>query len=197
MQKVLNARGAVEMDTATRKHKFAALGQAPYRLIGYVEAAHPAYDDSTTFLNHTVANRQYFECDHCGTPIKHVFMCESADGKKFNLGSVHVEQLGDECLTKAVHTKMTEVRREARKAKWQAEWESGAPERERQIAEREAQAADQAAKFDGEYARLRPALVAQPHPYGFRGKTLADYCEYIGLHNRRSLDAIRAAGGDI
>src|SRR5947207_1503105 len=101
------------MSAATKpcKHIFTHLGHAPYALVNYFEASLPSDYD-----NILPPGFKLYCCDHCGTPLRNVFVCRSSDGKTFNLGSVHVERLGDCGLTKAVQTKSRELRREKRQA---------------------------------------------------------------------------------
>ncbi len=161
------------------EHIFKDLGQAPYRLIGYVyDPPVQGYSGSWSGGSHC--------CDHCGQPISHVFMCRSSDGKEFNLGSVHVEKLGDEGLVDAVKAKMREVKREARYAKQQAEWEAARPEREKLEQERQAKEAEHAMERDthnlAEFERVSEKLKALPHPNAFfarRGKTKYDYMMFF------------------
>lgn len=148
-------------------HKYTHLGTAPYTLVGYFYDA-PVQDTNGAW--HGGQN----SCDHCGRPISHVFVCKSSDGKTFNLGSVHVEDLGDEGLTQAVKAKMTEVQAEVRREKLQAmreaQWEA-----EKQTV------LESLAKVESEFERVKPELEKRPHPntyFATQGKTLLDYLLY-------------------
>lgn len=87
-----------------KQHIFEAayLGVAPYKLLD-VEMR----EDSEAG---TV-------CDYCGTYIKNIFHCESADRKTFVIGSTCVDKLGDAGLKKVVAEKIRDHRRELRRIK--------------------------------------------------------------------------------
>ncbi len=186
------------METATKQHIFTDLGQAPYKLLGYRMAESYDSEHGETFGGLQADGGT--GCSHCGQYIVHIFQCQSSDGKKFVLGSTCVEKLGDEGLTRAVKTKMSELRREKREAKALAEWEAGAPEREKARLEREAEEAERAAKFESEYNLIKPVLERRPHPNAYfasKGKTLLDYVEYCGPKRFTGLRIIREAGGNV
>ena len=151
-----------------KQHKYTHLGTAPYALVGYF------YDASVQDTNGAWHGGQH-SCDHCGRPISHVFVCKSSDGKTFNLGSIHVEDLGDEGLTQAVKTKMSEVQKEARKAKYEATRQA------QYEAEKQAEA-EALTKVEAEFERVKSELQKRPHPNAYfasQGKTLLDYVTYF------------------
>lgn len=161
------------------KHKYSHLGEAPYSLVGYF------YDAPVQDINGAWHGGSH-TCSHCGQPINHVFECRSSDGKTFFLGSVHVQYLGDEGLTKAVKSKMNEVqreaKREARRIKAREEWEAGQAERDAAFAKQKAE--DEARKnhLKSEYKRISPILSSKPHPntyFSRKGKTMLDYVNYF------------------
>jgi hypothetical protein len=175
-----------------KQHIFEAegLGKAPYRLLGVLFAGEP------TEMNPKPGT----SCDYCSTYITNIFKCESADGKRFLIGSTCVDKLGDAGLKKLVDQKVREHRRELRRIKELKAWEAAAPERERLAAEKEAQEAERKTHVQAEYDRVKPLLATQPHPNGFfasKGKTLVDYVEYCGLMSHPGLQAIREAGGEV
>jgi hypothetical protein len=183
---------------STKVHIFEHLGRAPYRLIGVLDAGE-AYDPDRNPKPGT-------SCDHCGTYITLIFRCKSSDGKTFVIGSTCVDKLGDAGLRKAVNVKIAERRREARRIKAIEKWEAERPERERREAER--QAAEQArnARIIAEWERVKPKLAAQPHPYGFSGKSLLDYINYCFIGSdiaasiqghRKVRDYMREVGADV
>lgn len=159
-----------------KQHKYTHLGKAPYQFVGYFyDPAIQAPDGSWSGGSHV--------CDHCGRPISHVFECVSSDGKRFNLGSVHVEDLGDEGLTQAVRSKAQEVKREARKEAQRIKaMENAEKWRKQEQEEREARLANR----ESEIARITPILASQPHPRAYfakQGKTMLDYAQWT-LDNR-------------
>ena len=158
-----------------KQHKYTHLGQAPYSLVGYI------YD--APWQDHYGAwHGGQHSCDHCGRPISHVFVCKSSDGKTFNLGSVHVEDLGDAGLTQAVKTKMQEVKAEERRAKREEQYKKNAEMWAQQEAERRAERQAENEKLQGEYDRVLPLAEKIPHPNAYfakRGKTLKDYILYF------------------
>ena len=177
-----------------KQHKFTHIGKAPYTLISYL------YDPPVQDTNGAWHGGQN-SCDHCGRPISHVFICKSSDGKIFNLGSVHVEDLGDEGLTQAVHAKMTEVQKEARRLKNQDRWEKERIER-----------MEMKKSFDEKmkniYEEMKPVLQSRPHPNSYfasQGKTLLDYLNYFLLpeseypnwNSSKVIVTLREVGGNI
>lgn len=107
-------------------------------------------------------------CDYCATAISYFFWCKSADGKTFKVGCDCIAKVGDAGLKRAVD----KVKKEQLKARQAARIASGA-----------AMLAD---------PELREKLEAQPHPYGFTGKTLLDWCNWM-LDNAGNAGKIRVA----
>lgn len=160
--------------TATKQHIFevSGLGHAPFKLL--------SVDMVEQDPN---GPRRGTSCDHCGTYITNLFFCESADGKKFVIGSTCAEKLGDAGLTKAVRREVANHRRELREAKWRAEMEP-IWAKEREDAEKAAQ------NRLSEYNRVKPLLATQPHPneyFASQGKTKLDYLMYF-VGNRDDAD---------
>lgn len=171
------------------EHKFTHLGQAPCSLVGY------EYDPPVQTNNGYTGGTH--ECDHCGTPISHVFICHSSDGKTFNLGSVHVEQLGDKGLTLAVKSKMREVKREARMAKIREQWAIEAKHQQEYTNKL-------VTTIKAEYARLSPELTSKPHPntyFASQGKTMLDYVDYFvgngNWNNSKVISILKEAGATL
>lgn len=162
-----------------KQHKYTHLGKAPYQFVGYF------YDPVVQSPDGSYHGGSHV-CDHCGRPISHVFECVSSDGKRFNLGSIHVEDLGDEGLTQAIKTKAQQVKseqaREKRRIKAIEEWEAGRPEREAQEAREKAEQEQKLTLIKSEYERVKPVLASRPHPkyyFAKQGKTLLDYLNYF------------------
>lgn len=60
-------------------------------------------------------------CAHCGMPLMHNFICQSADGKKFAVGSDCVFKVADKSLQDEVRITVLRRAREARRAKAETE----------------------------------------------------------------------------
>lgn len=97
-------------------------------------------------------------CDYCGTAITYFFWCKSSDGKTFKVGCDCIFKVGDVGLKREVD----KVKREQTRARMAARIAAGA-----------------AMLYDPE---LREKLEAQPHPNGFTGKTLLDWCNWMIDH---------------
>lgn len=97
-------------------------------------------------------------CDYCGTAITIHCHVVSADGKRFKVGSDCIAKVGDAGLKRAVD----QVKKAAKKAREQARIAEGA-----------------GMLWDPE---LREKLEAQPHPNGFKGKTLLDWANWMLDH---------------
>lgn len=164
-----------------KQHKFTHIGKAPYTLVGYI------YD--APWQDHYGAwHGGQHSCDHCGRPISHVFICKSSDGKEFNLGSVHVEDLGDAGLTQAVQTKVKEIRAEARRKQREEEYAKFRAEQEKREAKARKEADKRQKKLQAEFDRVLPIAETMPHPNAYfakKGQTLKDYILYFARGSSR------------
>lgn len=154
------------------QHQLSHLGQYPYRLLDAVQASEP------TEMNPKPGSA----CDHCGTYITNIFICQSADGKKFNLGSSCVDKLGDKGLIDQVKAKQRELRRQKREAQRHAQWLAEAPMREAAAKERAEAAVAEEAEWQRKYEAVKPVLSDLQHPnwhFAQNGKTMLDYAEYF------------------
>lgn len=138
----------VQPPTVPTKHVFesALLGKAPYRFLG--------------------VTRQASSCQYCNTPIIFKFWLESADDKRFFVGSDCIFKSGDADLRRVVEPIVKQHQKELR------------DERERGYI----------AKFDA-YLTSHPnhwKSISGPHPFRWmaqQGKTLGDYQEYCYRHS--------------
>ncbi len=134
----------MQTETPTVGHPFerAGLGLAPFRFVSMTESVHHVCQGVT---------QPGSSCDYCGTAIRYVCHIESADKRRFKVGTDCVLKLerSDNRLVSAVKRaqqvrdkERRDVKRAAqwaeRKARWAAEAEAARPERER--LEREAAA---------------------------------------------------------
>lgn len=185
-----------------KEHKYTHLGKAPYILVSYL------YDPPIQDINGAWHGGQH-SCDHCGRGISHVYICKSSDGKLFDLGSVHVEDLGDEDLTLAVRSKAKQVKaeaaREARREKWAEIAEINRKnaleaENEHQKKLRELQV-----KAIEELERIKPELQKRSHPnfyFASKGKTMLDYIQFwfdkgLVITSPRIMNIMRQSGANI
>lgn len=139
--------------TRTKQHVFEHLGAAPYRLLGV-----------DMLEQDPNGPRCGTACDHCGTYITNLFYCLSSDGKKFIIGSTCAAKLGDEGLTKAVKTEVSNHRAAKRHAK--------------ETAERAQVAVD--------FEQVKATLASRPHPNEYmasKGKTMLDYVTFCGVYS--------------
>lgn len=160
-----------------KEHVFqvAGLGQAPFRLVGYrqeVGPINPVRADGT--IDHSVLigapGQPMGTCDFCGNGIKHVFVIESSDGKRFRTGSECVYKTGDAGLKKVVDQKVRDLKREARHEREEAQIE----ELEVMLSQREVQ----------------DVLSAHPHPRAilpqasdfFKAQSLWDWSQWMMLN---------------
>lgn len=151
-------------DGSTLGHKFerAQLGSAPFKFIG-LEEKFIDHGDGTTQAAGT--------CHYCGTGIRYCFWIESADGRKFYVGSDCVGHLNDTKLVAVVMSaerrRKNDLARDRREAKRRLQAEADAREVESRLPE---------------YAAALEALAAFPHPtpyFAAQGKTRADYFRYF------------------
>lgn len=139
------------MDT---KHLFetAGLGQAPFKFLG--------------------VNVESSSCQYCATAIMFQFWLESADGKKFYVGSDCIFKSGDAGLRRIIEPIIAKHQKEL-KDKREAEVIS---------------------TFEG-HLKMTPDYWKQdngPHPYAFyaeQGKTMGDYKKFCYEHAGQSTKA--------
>ena len=141
--------------TTGTKHRFEHLGQPPYRFL---------YHEAKTYQACPGAPIQVGgSCDHCATGIIDQYHFESADGKRFKVGSSCVRKAGSAGMYSQIKNKVNKVKRE-RKAKRDAERIAAAVEK---------------------LEVVRPELEAKPHPRKFVDRetgedlTLADWCDWM------------------
>lgn len=117
-------------------------------------------------------------CDYCGTAISQAFWLTSADGRRFKVGCDCIYKAGDAGLKKVVDAEKKK-RAKARTAE--------------RIAEGAGMLSD---------PELRERLEREPHPNGFKGKNLLDWCNWMLDHagNKGKLSVARTieafASGD-
>lgn len=87
-------------------HKFesAGLGAAPFRFVSH---------EAKWFTAPGQAPRPGSSCDYCGTAIVHCFHVESADGRRFKVGSECIAKVGDAGLAKSIAPAIRAARHEA------------------------------------------------------------------------------------
>ncbi len=90
-----------------KEHVFEHLGKPPYKFAGYGELAF--------IVPGTGINKAGGSCDHCGSAIRHAFYLESADGKRFKVGSLCVTKSGDKGLRKVIDAEVKKHKREKEK----------------------------------------------------------------------------------
>ena len=135
----------------------AGLGKAPFKFVGMREIA---------FVIPGVMNKAGGSCDYCGTGIRWACDIVGADGKRFKVGT--------DCVRK-VHAKGTPLLNEMELAMKNA--------KAAVAAKKAAVAAEKlAARVKVAETKLEAApelLKGAPHPFGFGGKTLRDYVEFL------------------
>lgn len=96
-------------------HRFeaAGLGKAPFRFVGYEKRTFQACVGAPVQVGGS--------CDFCGTGIMHTFYCESADNKRFKVGSECIAKVGDTGLRNAIEPELKAIRVEIQKAQKAAE----------------------------------------------------------------------------
>ncbi len=142
------------MSDYTHKFELAGLGKAPFRFVGYERKTYQACPGAPVQVGGS--------CDYCSTGIVDMFYVESADGKRFKVGSSCIEKCGKrgEQLTDAVKLQVRKIKRE-RKAERDAK---------RIAAARET------------LETVREGLAAKAHPLQWRadqGDTLADWADWM------------------
>ena len=121
----MNTATAQTTEAAASVHPFerAKLGQAPFRCVGYESTA-----DREAANSHRRAHGQTYTtnmcggtCEYCGTAIWDVYIIESADGRRFKVGSDCVTKTGQKALIARVKRKVDAKKRAAKAAKIAAE----------------------------------------------------------------------------
>lgn len=100
----------------------AGLGKAPFRCVGMAsipssslaEANPTAYNNALAMLPKGIGCGS---CQYCGTGIMHNFIIQSADDRRFVVGSDCVAKTGDAGLIQQVKRERVRVKQEAREAK--------------------------------------------------------------------------------
>lgn len=190
------------METAIFTHKFeiAGLGKYPFRCTAIVERSAPN-GDGTSHPSGT--------CDYCGNCIKYCCVIESADGKRFEVGSDCVRKSNDRGLVNMVKR----AKQAARAAQQRAEWEAkrntpeaiaGRARIEAERAAQQAQIADEHAQIAANQAWLIGALNNQPGDFcrsmarELAGRRFCDlsqrcrdiiadiYCKQFGRYNSKA-----------
>lgn len=131
-------------------HKFesAGLGQAPFRYVGYQEITYQACPGAPVVAGGS--------CDYCGACIRDAFFIESADHKKFKVGSDCIYKIGDAGLVDTVKRAANQVKTQKRH------------EREKQFI------ALNEEKMIEKFAKLSD--IKHPNSYfAEQGKTMRDY----------------------
>lgn len=150
-------------DTRDILHPFerAGLGVAPFALTACRENWYVACQGADRQPGGT--------CDFCLTGIAHEFHIKSSDGKTFKVGCDCVMKLGrdDNRLVSQVERIVLARKREAAKANT-AKRKASKTERVKAAIDRLANDID-----------LQSSLANQPHPKGFTGLTLLDYCGWM------------------
>lgn len=151
-------------DGSALGHRFerARLGTAPFRFLFMEEKSHPL-GDGTSQPGGT--------CHYCGTGIRYCFWIESAEGRKFYVGSDCVGHLGD--------TKLVAVVMSAERKRKNALARDRREKKRREQAEADAR---EVASRLHEYRAALDVLEAFPHPtpyFAGQGKTRADYFRYF------------------
>ena len=92
-------------------HKFeiSLLGIAPFKVVGYEEKTFQAAPGEPLRAGST--------CDYCATAIRDVFCIESADGKRFKVGSSCVKKTGDAGLIRKVNQQVTKIKRDRKRTR--------------------------------------------------------------------------------
>jgi hypothetical protein len=110
----------MENNTTQTVHKFeaAGLGKAPFKYIG-MEIQDIAYGEAVISRagGILVTTKPGGSCAYCGTYIVNMFNIESADGKKFHVGSECVNKTGDAGLKKVVAAEVRKMNTERRHAR--------------------------------------------------------------------------------
>lgn len=159
---------------ATHPFERAGLGAAPFRFLGIEEQdmrhGRVVVGRGTASEVETQAGGT---CAFCGNFILVMCRVESADGRRFHVGSDCVEKVDDTALRATVKRAVAKRR--------------NAQRREREAA--------RIAAAKAMLPQVRDAIAAEPHPLAWRaekGDTLADWCDWM-LANAGKSGSIRAA----
>lgn len=130
----------------------AGLGKAPFRFAGAARVVYQAAPDAPV--------QPGGSCDYCMNAITNHFYVESADGRRFKVGSECIHKASDQDLSKPVDRELRRLKREQRHAN-----------EARKIEELRGWLAD---------PEIRARLKAQPHPHpSFTDKTRLDWAEWM------------------
>lgn len=159
------------MTTTTQSHVFetAGLGQAPFQFIGCEERRGPeliTMPDGVV-MECGAPGQPMGTCDYCGQGIAICCNIQSADGKRFMVGTDCVRKTGDSGLKRVVASVINERRKEARHAR------------------EDTRIKDASARLP----RIADAIKSQPHPNEWRadkGETLFDWCIWMMEHAGRT-----------
>lgn len=137
------------------------LGKAPFVFVGVV-------DQQIKYGQRVIGNVGSCEvttkpggtCAYCGTYIVDMYNIRSADGNTFHVGSECVMKTGDRGLKERVQVAAKKLARDKRHAREQALLADGL----RMMTERAGE------------------LATKPHPKGWEGQTLLDWCQWMWQH---------------
>jgi hypothetical protein len=145
------------MTTLIHVFEKAGLGKAPYRYLGCEKSIYQACVGAPIQPAST--------CNYCGTAIMYKFWLESADGKKFWVGSDCIFKSGDAGLKHAIDADVRKYQKEVRDSRTAALVDT----------------------FEA-FLKANPTFFAddkRPHPYAFyaaQGKTQGDYNRFCYEH---------------
>lgn len=98
----------MEINLDVHKLERAGMGRAPYKYIGY--------EHKTFQACHGAPVQVGGSCDYCATGITNMFWFESADGKRFKLGSECANKTGDNGMIRSVKEQVNKEKTAKRKA---------------------------------------------------------------------------------
>lgn len=100
-------------------HRFeeSGLGKAPFRVIGFEYRVGPIRMPNGSEIG--APGQPMGTCDYCRTGIANCFLIQSADGKRFIVGSECVRKTDDKGLKTVVEAKIRELNRNARHSREQ------------------------------------------------------------------------------
>ncbi len=152
-------------DSKVHVFEAAGLGKAPYRFTGVETKVGPI--DMGNGVTCGAPGQPMGCCQYCSTGILYCFWLESADGKKFYVGSDCILKSGDAGLKRLIEPI---VKEHARKL---------AEDRDKRVIY----------QFE-EYLKVNPwSSNTEPHPYPWyaqQGKTMGDYQQFVYEHSGRS-----------
>ena len=96
----------------------AGLGKAPFKVVGFEVKTYQASPESPVQVGDA--------CRYCFTGIKDTFTIESADGKRFVVGSTCVNKTGDKGLIDVVKRQMNQLKAERTRARNQEKIDAAA-----------------------------------------------------------------------